>query len=303
MHLIPVVEIAEGNTDMDVSNEIIRTERLTYSYEEGRTALEDVSVKIYKGERIAVLGANGAGKSTFFLSLNGVREPQEGAVYLHGVKIDKKNKNELKRKVGIVFQDPDSQIIASTVKAEVAFGPLNMRLSKPEIESRVNDAMNLMRIDSYSERPPHYLSGGEKKRVTIADILAMECEVIIFDEPTASLDPASADMLEEVLGDLEKEGKTVLLSTHDVDFAYRFAKRLLLFADGRLVGDGSAEELFLNDEILDKTNLKRPMLMEFQEMLIQRGILKERRRMPKTLKELEEMLDTSCEATRGEAKV
>lgn len=285
-----------------MNRKIIETRNLTFSYEEGKTALDHVTVDIYEKEKIAVLGANGAGKSTFFLNLNGVREPEEGDIFLYGKRMEKKNRNELIQNVGIVFQDADSQIIASTVKAEVAFGPLNMRLPRSEVEERTMRAIERLGLQSYTERPPHYLSGGEKKRVSIADILAMDSPIIIFDEPTASLDPANADMLEKILEELEQDGKTILLSTHDVDFAYRFARRALVFCEGRLIADGKPEEIFADGEVLKKANLKKPLLMQIYEMLKDKKILKDENisdsktlqdggeRLPKTLTELELLL-------------
>ncbi len=284
-----------------MNRKILETKDLSFSYEEGRMALHHLSVEIYEKEKIAVLGANGAGKSTFFLNLNGVREPEEGEIFLYGNRIDKKNRRELIKNVGIVFQDADSQIIASTVKAEVAFGPLNMKLPRQEVEERTIDALGRLDLQAYAERPPHYLSGGEKKRVSIADILAMDSPIIIFDEPTASLDPANADMLEKILEELEQEGKTILLSTHDVDFAYRFAERALVFCEGKLIADGKPGDIFRDEEILKKANLKKPMLIEIYEMLKRKNLLqknplskgmlsKEGESYPRTLADIEALL-------------
>lgn len=284
-----------------MNRKILETKDLTFSYEEGRMALNHLSVEIHEKEKIAVLGANGAGKSTFFLNLNGVRAPEEGEIFLYGTRIDKKNRRELIKNVGIVFQDADSQIIASTVKAEVAFGPLNMKLPRQEVEERTIDAMERLDLQAYAERPPHYLSGGEKKRVSIADILAMDSPIIIFDEPIASLDPVNADMLERILEELEQEGKTILLSTHDVDFAYRFADRALVFCEGKLIADGKPEDIFLDEEILKRANLKKPVLIQVYEMLKRKNLLQrnpltkdmlpeKRERYPRTLAEIEALL-------------
>ena len=273
-----------------MEDELLRTEGLSFSYEEGVLALNDISVAIHKNEKIAVLGANGAGKSTFFLNLNGVREPASGAVYLHGEKIEKKTRNKLRKSVGIVFQDADSQIIASTVKAEVAFGPLNLRLPREEVESRTERAIERMKLQTLAARPPHYLSGGEKKRVSIADILAMESEIIIFDEPTASLDPVNAKMLEDILSELKQEGKTILLSTHDVDFAYRFADRILIFWEGRLIADKAAPKIFQDADILKKTNLVKPVLLQISEMLERKGLMGAVKAYPRTLMDIEKLL-------------
>lgn len=252
---------------------LLEIEHLSFSYEEGKMALFDVNVRIGAGEKIAVLGANGAGKSTFFLNINGVRQPDEGTIRFRGQSIGKKERKLLQQNVGIVFQSADDQIIASTVKSEVAFGPLNMGMEREEVEKRTTCAITQMDLEGYEMRPPHYLSGGEKKRVAIADILAMEPPIILFDEPTAALDPVSAEMLERVLGELEQEGRTILLSTHDIDFAYRFADRILVFAEGRLIADGTPEEIFRSEDILHQAKLKKPMLMEVCELLEQKKLL------------------------------
>lgn len=246
---------------------ILQTRHLDFSYVEGKKALSNVNVSIRKGERIAVLGENGAGKSTFFLNLNGVRVPENGEIILYGMPITKKNRQFLHKEVGIVFQDADHQIIASTVKAEIAFGPMNMHLSREEVEKCTKMAMEEMNLTSYADRPPHYLSGGEKKRVSIADILAMDSSIIIFDEPTSNLDPANAKMLEDVLSRLQQSGKTVLLSTHDVDFAYRFADRILVFSKGRLIADDVPDVIFLDQVLLKRANLKQPIFMQITNLL------------------------------------
>lgn len=257
-----------------MKEKILEVKHLSFSYDGKKQALADVSVSIYPGERIAVLGANGAGKSTFFLHLNGVRQGNAGTILLDGEAIEsKKQRKKLQQNVGIVFQDADSQLIASTVKAEVAFGPMNMGISKEEVENNTMDAITQMKLLDYVDRPPHYLSGGEKKRVGIADILAMKPRIIVFDEPTAALDPASSQMLEDTLSVLEQEGKTILLSTHDVDFAYRFAQRVIVFHEGTILADDVPERIFQDEELLKKANLKKPLMLQVYELLQKRGIV------------------------------
>lgn len=269
---------------------ILEVKDLCFSYDGEKNALDHISLAVREGERIAVLGANGAGKSTFFLHLNGVRTADAGEIFLDGEKISKRGQKKLREKVGIVFQDADSQMIASSVKAEVAFGPLNQKLPRQEVEQRTKEAISYMNLEGYEERPPHLLSGGEKKRVSIADIIAMETEVIIFDEPTACLDPVSATMLEDVLGRLQEAGKTILLSTHDIDFAYRFAERILVFSNGKIIGDGTPQEIFQKKEVLTEANLKKPMLLEVYEMLLNTQLIEEQDTYPKTTEELQTVL-------------
>ncbi|KGK87519.1 MULTISPECIES: energy-coupling factor ABC transporter ATP-binding protein [unclassified Clostridium] len=269
---------------------ILKIEDMHYTYGNGKPALNGVSMDIYEGEKIAVIGSNGSGKSTFFLNVNGVFTPEHGKIVYRGTIINKKNLKELRKNIGIVFQDADNQIIASTVMAEVGFGPMNLKLPKEEVKKRVEEALAYMNISDFKERPPHYLSGGEKKRVSIADIIAMKPEIIIFDEPTAALDPLNALMLEEVLAKLGSEGKTMLISTHDVDFAYRWAERILVFSQGKIIADGAPLEIFQNRSILKKANLKQPTMMEVYELLVEKQILKDAKDYPKSTQELKKIL-------------
>lgn len=270
---------------------ILKVEDLYYIYGNGTSALDGVSVIIYEGEKIAVIGSNGSGKSTFFLNINGVFTPEQGEIIYRGSVVSKKNLNELRKNIGIVFQDADNQIIASTVMAEVGFGPMNLKLPKQEVIERVEEALVYMNLSDFKDRPPHYLSGGEKKRVTIAGIIAMKPEIIIFDEPTAALDPLNALMLEEVLGKLTSEGKTLLISTHDVDFAYRWAERVLVFCQGKIIADGTPLEIFQNTEILKQANLKQPTMLEVYESLVQKHLLEDTMAYPKSTKEFKKMLE------------
>ena len=270
---------------------VLEVRDLHFSYNDEKHALNGVDVKIYEGEKIAVLGSNGAGKSTFFLSINGVLKPHAGEVIYRGEKITKKRLNHLRKNVGIVFQDADNQIIASTVMSEVAFGPMNLKLPREEVLRRVDKALDYMNITEFRDRPPHYLSGGEKKRVSIADIIAMESEVIIFDEPTAALDPLNAQMLEEVLRKMGEEGRTILISTHDVDFAYRWAERVLVFHQGKIIADDTPLRVFHQEELLKKANLRHPMLYDVCEILKKKGIIPDREMYPKNMEEFRTMTD------------
>lgn len=255
---------------------VLRIKDLGYSYHGGYVALRNINADIKQGERIAVIGSNGAGKSTFFLNLNGILNPDRGEIYFRDTLINKKNLNELRKNVGIVFQEADNQIIASTVFAEVSFGPLNLKMPHEEVKKCVNNAMEYMNITGLKDRAPHYLSGGEKKRVTIADIIAMNCEVIIFDEPESSLDPANTEMLEAALQRMSDEGRTLIISTHNMDFAYRWAERILVFFDGSIIADGVPNEIFGNDELIKRAGLKKPLLYRVGELLAEKGILPDR---------------------------
>lgn len=274
-------------------SELLRLDHISYRYETGELALDDVSAAVYAGEKIAVLGNNGAGKSTFFLCCNGVLEPAGGGVFYRGEKIDHHHRRSLvtlRRNVGLVFQDPDNQMIASTVESEISFGPMNLGLEAQEVGARVDRAIACMELENFRSRPPHYLSGGEKKRVSIADILAMEPEIILFDEPAASLDPRNAAMLEQTLQNLSESGMALVVSTHDVDFAWRWADRILVFNEAHIAADGSPESVFANGALLEKAGLRKPQIYAFAEIACMAGEKPLPDRMPKTEQEFEKLI-------------
>ena len=254
---------------MQEKEPILKVEDLHFTYNGEKTALNGVDLNIYEGEKIAVLGSNGAGKSTFFLNINGVLKSHHGDIYYRGEKITKKNLNDLRKNVGIVFQDADNQIIASTVMAEVSFGPMNLKLPKKEVISRVDKALEYMNI---------------------SDIIAMESEVIIFDEPTAALDPLNAAMLEEVLQKMGDEGRTMLISTHDVDFAYRWAERVIVFCHGKIIADDTPLAVFKQEDILKQANLKHPMMFDVYDILKEKGIVPDGDVYPKNIAEFQAMV-------------
>lgn len=269
---------------------ILELKEVSYAYEGQKLALERASLIIDKGEKIAVLGNNGAGKSTFFLCCNGIITPKSGEILFKGEKLGHKRREllALRSKVGIVFQDADDQIIASTVESEISFGPLNLGLDTESARKRVDEAMAYMDLCSLRERPPHYLSGGEKKRVSIADILAMEPEIILLDEPTASLDPKNTVLLENTLESLHQNGITLMVSTHDIDFAWRWAERAIVFHQGRIIADGSIEEILTDQRVIQQAGLRRPILAEVAELLWKDG---EKSALPKTIDDLRKHKD------------
>lgn len=265
--------------------ELLRFEHVTFAYEGGGgqgPALEDCSVAICPGERIAVLGGNGAGKSTFFLLANGVLRPGEGTVFFRGEAVGggRRELNRLRRGVGLVFQDPDVQILGGTVEEEISFGPMNLGLDREEVRRRVDGAVARLRLEDLRQRAPQYLSGGEKKRVSIADALAMEPELLLLDEPAASLDPENDRLLEETLALLGRQGLALAVATHDVDFAWRWAERILAFCGGRLAADRTPESFFADRPLLERCHLAQPMLFRMGEAL---GI----RPLPRTVEDFE----------------
>ena len=246
---------------------LLEVKNLSFAYEE-KKVLKNVNFAVRRGERVAVMGSNGAGKSTFFLNLNGVLQADSGEIFLEGKKIGKKDFLELRKRVGFVFQDADSQMLASNVRAEISFGPMNLGLSRDEVKERVDEVIQYLSLSDLQEKAPHYLSGGEKKRVSIADILAMKPDVLIFDEPMAALDPVNAGKVEGILKSLHNRGKTLIIATHDVDFAYRFADRIVVFCDGKLIADEIPGVLFGMEEIMQQAHLKKPAVLEIWEALI-----------------------------------
>lgn len=262
------------NTSERIGTPILEVRDLCHRYPHlEANALDRVNLKVYRGERVAVLGANGAGKSTFFKHLNGILRPLSGEVLIKGEKITKKNVKMCRETVGIVFQDPDDQVLAPSVEEDVAFGPINMGLSREEVEARVKEALKMVGLTGLEERAPHHLSGGQKKLVAIAGILAMRPEVIVLDEPTAGLDPLTSARVLELIMKMNRElGITLLLSTHNVDVVPYFAERILVLHHGKLEADGSPDEIFNDPELLRKAHLSLPRVAEVFEMLQQEGL-------------------------------
>jgi cobalt/nickel transport system ATP-binding protein len=270
----PVESPASITLNTDSIGPIIEINHLTYQYPGSSTkALDNISLKICAGEKIAILGANGSGKTTLFKLLNGILKPVSGEVLIKGEKISKKRILDVRRTVGIVFQNPDDQIIAPTVEQDVAFGPMNMGLPEDEIKARVKEAIELVNMSGLEDRAPHHLSGGQKKLVAIAGILAMRPEVVILDEPTAGLDPLSAGNILNIIDEMNRVlGMTVLLSTHDVDIVPVFSDRICIVHHGRLEAQGSPIKIFKDRELLKKSHLRMPRIAEVFKLLQDDGI-------------------------------
>lgn len=252
---------------------MLEVKNLKYSYNNDYRALKGVSLKIERGEMVALLGKNGAGKSTLFLHLNGIYEPDEGQVFIDGeeLKYDKKSLLKFRQKVGIVFQNPDDQIFAPTVEEDVAFGPLNLKLPMEEVQNRVEEALERVGMSGYEKTAPHHLSGGQKKRVAIAGILAMKPEIMVLDEPTAGLDPQGVANLSALLKELNEEGITIIISTHEVDLVPDYANRTFVMVDGELIAEGTPKEIFSQPNILEQANLKVPIVTELFQQLEEDG--------------------------------
>jgi cobalt transport protein ATP-binding subunit len=229
----------------------VSLDRVSYAYPDGQVALREVSLEVAAGETIGLVGPNGAGKSTLLLQLNGVLRGS-GAVRIGGLLLDDRTLPEIRRRVGLVFQNPDDQLFMPTVDEDVAFGPRNQGLSPEEARHRVEQALAVVGMVGSAARPPHHLSLGQKKRIALATVLAMECEVLALDEPTSALDPRGGRELRHYLAELPQ---TRVIATHDLELARHFCSRIAILGEGRLIATGPAEELLADTEIMERCGL------------------------------------------------
>ena len=264
----------------------IETINLTYSYPDGTKALDNINFNVEKGENIAILGPNGAGKSTLLHHFNGLIMPTSGTVNVLGKAVTKKNLEEIRQKVGLVFQDPDDQLFARTVAQDVAFGPSNLRLPQSEIEERVKWAVEVTELKGLENKAPQHLSTGQKKRAALAGVLAMKPEVIILDEPMANLDPRTASKILNLLLELNREfGLTLIIATHDVDLVPLFANKICILNKGQIVLQGTPEEVFSQADVLRSMDLRLPRITHLFEILSKRNQLLKEKQYPLTIGE------------------
>lgn len=270
---------------------LMEVKDLSYRYSDQTLALDHINLKLHRHECLAVMGSNGSGKSTLFLNLNGVYKPTEGQILYENKPIDYSRKGllELRKKVGIVFQEPDNQLFCASVAGEISFGLYNLGLDESTIRTRVDEVCEQLSITPFRQKPTHFLSGGQKKRVSIADILVMQPELLILDEPFSALDPKHAHMIDDILAQLSAAGITILIATHNADRAYRWADRVVILHDSHILADGSPDDIFSDRALLEKANLEQPQIFQFAQMLRQKGLLPHDA-FPKTLEQLEEMI-------------
>lgn len=241
-----------------MSHPSLEISELAFAYPDGHQALYGVDLRIDQGERVALLGPNGAGKTTLVMHLNGIHPAQHGAVKIDGEVIDTSDKELLRKirgKVGVVFQDPDDQLFMPTVGEDVAFGPKNLGLSDEEVQNRVKQSLSKVGMLDYKDRPPHHLSFGQRRRVAVATVLAMNPTILVLDEPSSNLDPASRRELAEILTSLEI---TLIMVTHDLPYAFELCERSLILADGRIVEDGATKMILSDRELLHRYRLELP---------------------------------------------
>ena len=273
-------------------SEIVRVENLVYQYDDdkNKNAVDGVSFSIERGEFVVIIGHNGSGKSTLAKHFNGILLPSVGDVYIDGMNTrDDSMLWNIRQKAGMVFQNPDNQIVATIVEDDVAFGPENLGLHKDEIRKRVDEALSIVRMGEFAKRQPHNLSGGQKQRVAIAGIIAMSPDCIIFDEPTAMLDPRGRKEVVDTIVRLNKEeGKTIIHITHFMDEAIE-ADRVIVMEEGRIVMQGMPREIFSQVDELRRLGLDVPQMTELAHELKLEGI-----GLREDILTVEEMVEALC---------
>ena len=256
---------------------IIKIDNLYFQYphgedEEPKLAIKGVSLEIEEGSFTAIIGQNGSGKSTLAKNLNGLLLPSKGAVYVSGMDTRDEDKIwDIRQTAGMVFQNPDNQLVSAIVEDDVAFGPENIGINPVEIRARVDEALDAVKMGKYKRKAPHLLSGGQKQRIAIAGVVAIRPRCIIFDEPTAMLDPRGRKDIMEIIEKLHREGITVILITHFMDEAVK-ADRVVIMNKGEILLDGTPEHVFSQDELIRSARLDVPMAAEIAIYLRENGI-------------------------------
>lgn len=275
-------------------DKVITVDNLTFEYTRGEKeepvkALDGVSFEIDKGSFTAIIGKNGSGKSTLAKNLNGLLVPTSGTVFVEGYDTrDDEAIWEIRQRAGMVFQNPDNQLVSSIVEDDVAFGPENLGIDPAEIRRRVDKALEDVNMGEYKMKAPHLLSGGQKQRIAIAGVVAMRPEIIIFDEPTAMLDPKGRKEIMAIIKELHADGKTVILITHFMEEAVQ-ADRVIILNDGKILLDGAPEEIFKRADEIRAVNLEIPMMTDLGDRLIEAGV-----KVPKGIIREEDMVEAIC---------
>ncbi len=242
-----------------MSHHIVEVKDLAFTYPDRTTALQGMSFRIHHGESVAIVGANGAGKSTLLLHLNGYLTPTDGQVRIGDYPLTRETLREVRRTVGMVFQDPDDQLFMSTVFDDVAFGPLNLDLPVDEVTARVDKALATVGLSHLKERPPHRLSSGQKRRVAIASVLSMAPDILVMDEPSSGLDPRARRQLIELLSSFHH---TKIIATHDLDMVVDLCERTIVMHEGMVKADGPTMTIFEDAELLESCCLEKPLRMQ-----------------------------------------
>lgn len=244
---------------------VLSVKNLTYHYPKNKLALEDISLDIYPGEKTAIVGPNGAGKTTLFLHMNSTIK-SKGHIFINGNDVADMNPTQRVKEVGIMFADPDNQLFMPTVFDDVAFGPLNLGLTEEEVNRRVEEAMEMTGITDLRNNVPHHLSLGQKKKVVLASIISMKPKVLVLDEPTANLDPKSKRDVIDVINRLNKEGMTIIISTHDVNMLSELADKVYVL-NKKIIGSGTTREIFSDVALLEENNLEASDIFKLFQLL------------------------------------
>jgi cobalt/nickel transport system ATP-binding protein len=258
-----------------MTDSIVSAKEVRFTYPGGIRAINEVSLEIQRGERIAILGPNGSGKSTLILLIAGLLTPEKGEITVFNEKTTSKNFQKLRQKMGIVFQDPDDQLFTQSVTEDVEYGPKNLRLPEVDIKQRSEEVLKKIGIYHLKDRPPHRLSFGEKKKASLATALVLKPEFLILDEPTANLDLVSRRGLLGMLNELNKEGTTVLVSTHDVEALPELVDRVVVISHGSMLGEGETCEVLQDLKLLGSAGLEPPAIARLFSELKAKGLVKE----------------------------
>ncbi|MCU0543353.1 MAG: energy-coupling factor ABC transporter ATP-binding protein [Oscillatoriaceae cyanobacterium Prado104] len=253
-----------------MSQPILEFDRISYSYPcNARSAIQNLNLKVPAGKRCGLIGQNGCGKTTLFLLANGLYQPQQGKLYWQGkpFQYDRKSITKLRQQIGLVFQNPEHQLVASAVEEDISYGLYNLGLAESEIAQRVQLAIEQFDLTELADRPIHNLSLGQKKRVSIADVMVLEPELLLLDEPTAYLDPQHTRELIDRLQQIHANGTTILLASHDLDFIYRWADWVFVMDRGQLILEGEPEAVFAQREVLEQLQLGVPLAIELMEKM------------------------------------
>lgn len=272
---------------------VIEAQDVSYTYDgNDERALDGLNLKIRRGTKVAFMGGNGSGKSTFFLCLNGIRRPDTGKIRIDGKAIEYTRKGllEVRGRVGIVFQEPDDQLFSASVYEEISFGILNLGADEETARSEVESVIEELEITPFQDRPAHALSGGQKKQVAIADILVMHPEVMILDEPAAALDPKHTRKVQQIVDRLTEKGITVLMATHDIDYAYSWADEIVLMHRGKVIRQGTPFDVCSDRAALKTASLEVPAVLRMHERLKEKGLIPQDAAPPGNIDELVESL-------------
>jgi energy-coupling factor transport system ATP-binding protein len=251
---------------------IIMFNHLDYVYPDGSVALQDISINIHKGELIGIMGQNGAGKTTLIRTLNGLIRPQNGDIYIKGKNIKTQSIGKLSKFIGIVFQNPSHQLFSNTVAEEINFSLKNLNLTKDEKEQRKDMIIQKFNFEKYRDRSPLNLSGGEKKKLAIASIFCRDPEIIVFDEPTLGQDAKEIEFFLSLIKEERKREKTILIVTHNIEFALKYIPRIIIMSKGRVVADGPTDQVLNNKRIIENSSMILPQVSEFKLALERIGI-------------------------------